>query len=75
MDEYYLLKNSTIRESIYEIEEETGEEEEILTLVEECLESNQYIIVDEELVLLDLNILIQLDKGTAVEIRLFEFDN
>ncbi|MHC5247877.1 hypothetical protein [Enterococcus sp. LJL120] len=74
LSEYYLLQDDQVIEAISNIVDKTGSEEDVLSLIEEALNRNHYIIVDENLVFLDLKTLSQVDKEKhQIKSRIFEF--
>lgn len=74
MDEYYLLQDDAVITAICKIDDKVGSEEDVLSLIEEALNANNYIIVTESLVFLDLKTLSKLDqKKHRIKSRIFEF--
>lgn len=72
--EYYILTNPKLLSLVGQLSGKTvGNEELILDVVDEVLENNQYTIIDEEWVKLDLRILAQQSDQANSQIYLFKF--
>lgn len=73
LNEYYLLQDRKVILAMNSIEDKVGNEETVLCLIEEALNHNKYLIVDENVVLMDLKILNKLDLAEEIETHFFEF--
>lgn len=73
-EKYFVLKDPRVFEQIEEICSELhGDEEEVLSYIEQAMEDNLYFVVKEGYVRLDLDILSHGKPVRPIEVKYYEF--
>ncbi|KAF1296100.1 hypothetical protein BAU15_12220 [Enterococcus sp. JM4C] len=72
--EYFLLRDDGLLKTINRLSlSPRGDEEEILSAIEDALDANNYLITEEKCLLLDLRTIEKMGEEAQTKINYFEF--
>lgn len=74
-DDFYVLNDDSIRQLLGSINTQTGNEDLLLATIEDCLETNNFVVAGSDMVLLDIRVLMKLNAVEDTNILFFRIGN